>query len=230
MSGVRKLFILFAILCAHSFAFAQAKKIGVYSGTFNPPHMDHVGLVLQVKTKLGLDTIYVIPNVSSDHKNNVLSYEHRKEMTRLAFGNEPGIFMPNQELEDAFRQEDMLGVLKKIHSQYPEANIYQIMGDDSFVRYRKVPENVRFTKNVSLVVIEREAIEAIPHTLGATPIISMKVNHHDLSSTLIRKSLDQAKPHEAIAPAVWKYIQDKKLYGFVAIECSKLFATLRPSI
>ena len=68
-------------------------KIGVYGGSFNPPHLGHVRAAQACKQALGLDRVLVIPASIPPHKqltSSSASPEERLALTRLAFENLPG--------------------------------------------------------------------------------------------------------------------------------------------
>ena len=62
-------------------------KIGVFGGTFNPPHKGHLRLANHASDMLGLDKIIIIPSCIPPHKiaGNLAKGEDRLEMCRLAF-------------------------------------------------------------------------------------------------------------------------------------------------
>ena len=76
-------------------------KIGVYGGSFNPPHLGHVRAAQACKQALGLDRVLVIPASIPPHKqltSSSASPEERLALTRLAFENLPGFEVLNLEI------------------------------------------------------------------------------------------------------------------------------------
>ena len=62
-------------------------KIGIYGGTFNPPHLGHVLAAKAAKEALGLDKVLLVPDAQPPHKalpEGSPSPEQRVEMARLA--------------------------------------------------------------------------------------------------------------------------------------------------
>ena len=66
------------------------ERIGIYGGTFNPPHLGHIQAAAQAIDALGLDRLLLIPDRIAPHKvmpSNSASPEQRLEMLRLASRN-----------------------------------------------------------------------------------------------------------------------------------------------
>ncbi|MBR6785285.1 MAG: nicotinate-nicotinamide nucleotide adenylyltransferase, partial [Clostridia bacterium] len=65
-------------------------KIGIFGGTFNPPHSGHVRLATEAADKLGFEKVLIVPSCIPPHKmpGKLASGEHRLEMCRLAFNDE----------------------------------------------------------------------------------------------------------------------------------------------
>lgn len=62
-------------------------RLGIFGGTFNPPHMGHIRLVTAIADKLQLDRVLIIPASVPPHKHvlNLARSRDRFEMCRLSF-------------------------------------------------------------------------------------------------------------------------------------------------
>lgn len=233
--------ICWAFFAALSAFAGENLRIGVYSGTFNPPHDGHRETIVRMIHSLHLDRIYVIPNVTSDHKSGVESYENRRQMSVLAFGDIPQAEVANSRLEGAFRAQDMTGVLTVLREVYPESSLFQIMGDDSFERYKKVRDRRHFD-DLEIVIVPRSgsqmAENAIAHYRDSRdprnpnePIEPLRLPPLEdgtrvqlqnisptealgqgLSSTAVRNAVANGNRIDGINPGVWDYIQTHGLY------------------
>ena len=73
------------------------RRVGIYGGTFNPPHVGHIEAAKAFITQANLDTLIIMPAFIPPHKktDNLVNCDDRLEMCRLAFGN-----IPNTEISD----------------------------------------------------------------------------------------------------------------------------------
>ena len=77
------------------------QRIGIYGGTFNPPHIGHIRAALAAVRTLRLDKLLVIPDRIAPHKEipeGSPAPEQRLEMLRLAIGGEPTVEVSDMEL------------------------------------------------------------------------------------------------------------------------------------
>jgi len=73
-------------------AFAQSpKRIVIFSGTFDLPHLGHVEILRNAQEAVDADLALVMTNVFSDHKSGISSFAQRKEMAQMTFGPMPGV-------------------------------------------------------------------------------------------------------------------------------------------
>ena len=66
-------------------------RIGIYGGTFSPPHNGHLAAARAFMEQMWLDILYVIPDALPPHKEmaDPVSAADRLEMCRRAFGPTP---------------------------------------------------------------------------------------------------------------------------------------------
>ena len=77
------------------------ERIGIYGGTFNPPHIGHIQAALQAVDALQLTKLLVIPDRIAPHKvmpGNSATPQQRLEMMRLAFGGDDRVEVSDIEL------------------------------------------------------------------------------------------------------------------------------------
>src|SRR5437016_506403 len=66
-------------------------KIGVYFGSFDPIHRNHVGLCLDLLEHQGFEKVYLVPNQSHALKPYIVSHEHRCAMIEAAIAKHAGL-------------------------------------------------------------------------------------------------------------------------------------------
>ena len=116
-------------------------KIGIYGGTFNPPHRGHLTAAAAVVSMLKLDKLLLIPASIPPHKalpEGSSTAEQRLEMTRLA-GEQLGLGGKVETLDIELRRggksytSDTLVELKAL---YPDDELWLLMGADMFLSFQ----------------------------------------------------------------------------------------------
>lgn len=136
-------------------------KIGIYGGTFSPPHNGHVRIALDFYERCHLDFLYIIPSFIPPHKQ-VSSNDDpslRLEMTKLAFSSHPDyekrIFVSDLELKRGGKSytADTIAYFK----EHIGDNIYFLCGTDMFVTLDTWHDPAYIFKNAGIVYARREA-------------------------------------------------------------------------
>ena len=113
-------------------------KIGIFGGTFNPPHLGHLAAAEAAIAALGLDKLYIVPASNPPHKElpeNTPSPEHRLAMAEIMAD---ALLMP-QVTEVSSLELDRAGksytadTLAALREEYPEAELWLLMGTDMFL-------------------------------------------------------------------------------------------------
>jgi nicotinate-nucleotide adenylyltransferase len=191
-------------------------KVGVYFGTFDPIHEDHIRVVKTAMQSAELDEVLIAPNMNSIEKPNASDPKHRIAMTVLRVKKEPGLNVytgDSASLVDKFGRDPFL---ERIGQIYGTKKLYQVIGQDSF---EKLVEQGKITadSNRLYLVSPRQGTGGalvIPEHLKevATPLPGYPLP--PLSSTEIRKKIqNNTRPLESeLDPAVYEYIQRHHLY------------------
>ena len=219
-------------------------KIGVYGGTFNPPHLGHVTAARAVFELLKLDLLLVVPDRQPPHKTlpeGSPTPEQRLEMTRLA-AEQLGLGEKVQVLDAELKREgrsytsDTLAQLKE---QYPEDELWLLMGTDMFLTIQSwhAPEKILSLAGIAafgrteadteeLFSVQREYLyRTYPQARIFTLTIPGVV---DVSSTELRAMLAQGKGGHLLPPAVYGCILREGLYDTRADLKHLPLRTLRP--
>ncbi|MEG1592822.1 MAG: nicotinate (nicotinamide) nucleotide adenylyltransferase [Oscillibacter sp.] len=219
-------------------------KIGIYGGTFNPPHLGHITAARAAFAMLKLDRLLLIPAGLPPHKAlpaGTPTAEQRLEMTRLA-GEQLGLDGQVEVLDMELCREGKsytADTLRQLRRQYPDGELWLLMGTDMFLTLQAwhAPEEIFSLAGVAafgrteadseeLFAIQREALcRAYPAARIFTLTIPGVV---DVSSTELREKLRTGEGSALLAPAVYGYILRQGLYGTQA-DLKKLPLTqLRP--
>ena len=113
------------------------KRIGMFGGAFDPPHMAHLVLAQLAVEALELDELHIIPTGQAWHKARTLSSpEHRLAMTQLAFQGMPHVVVDDRELQRS-GPTFTIDTLEALQLENPGAQLYLVMGADQFVAFQQ---------------------------------------------------------------------------------------------
>jgi len=106
------------------------RRVGVYGGAFDPPHLAHLALLQCAMSELDLDALRVIPTGDAWHKTRALTAsEHRLAMAELAFAALPQVTVDAQEINRK-GPSYTIDTLHSVAASEPGAELFLIMGAD----------------------------------------------------------------------------------------------------
>lgn len=128
-------------------------RIGIFGGTFNPPHNGHKKLAGELPGRLSLDLLIIIPTHIPPHKGASLlaSDRDRLNMCRLCFEDEHTVVSDIElKREGKSYTVDTIAEIKKL---YPDDEIYFLMGSDMLLSFHswREPEKILETANICAV-------------------------------------------------------------------------------
>ena len=203
-------------------------KIGIYGGSFNPPHLGHLAAAKAAMAALELDRLVFIPAGVPPHKDlapGSPDRAQRLEMTRIAADQ---LLMPaSTEVWDTELHREgksyTADTLEEAAARWPGDELWLLMGTDMFLTLHlwAEPEKILALAGVcafgrteadgeEMFAPQREFLNRKFHAKIATISIPGLV---DISSTRLRELLAQGKGREFLPEAVYGYILREKLYG-----------------
>ncbi len=194
------------------------KKIGIFSGTFDPIHNGHIAFAREALDKAKLDKIFFLIEPSPRRKQGVRALEHRINMVRLALQHEP--HFATIALEHA--QFDAQTTLPLLQARFKGAQLYMLMGDDMLLtHFINWPHVESLIKSVHFIIGARLAdfgavvqhVRQIEKTKGVKFHYEIiKAAHTNVSSGSVRQKLRKGKPNPEVDPSVAAYIAKHNLY------------------
>ena len=188
----------------------EKTRIGIFGGTFNPPHLGHVRLANEAAERIGADKMLIIPSCIPPHKmpGKLASGEERMEMCRLAFDDE--IFEISSIELDRGDKSYTVETLRELKKLYPDSELYFIIGSDMLETFMQWYRWEEILSLATLCAASRE--EGFKADLSVyTPeqrerIIFLDFEPLEVSSTQIRVEIAKNAVPEYISPEVLKYI------------------------
>ncbi|WP_274307532.1 nicotinate-nucleotide adenylyltransferase [Solibacillus daqui] len=187
------------------------KKVGLFGGTFNPPHIGHLIMANEVYAALGLSEVRFMPNAKAPHKDvsKSATNEQRLKMVELAIEDVPYFNVETFELERG-GVSYTYDTMKVLHEREPDVEFYFIIGGDMIDSLHTWYHIDELIKLVNFVGVKRPGSEA-KTDYNVRMVEAPEIN---LSSTFIRNRLQQQGSLQYLLPeAVECYIRKEGLYG-----------------
>lgn len=205
----------------------------IYGGTFDPVHHGHLRLAVELRERLEVPEIALVPCHIPPHRESPgASSQRRLELLMLAVADEPGLVIDDRELnrEGASYTAD---TLRQIREEIgPEEPLVMVVGTDSFAGFDGWREWERIPELAHVVVVLRPGSDI---TAGSAPaklmadraagsvsdlhsgpcgrVLALEPPLMDISATGIRERIaDGRSPRYLMPDSVWRRICDSGLY------------------
>lgn len=195
-------------------------RLGLFGGSFDPPHLGHLRLSDAAIRCCGLDRMIILPAACSPFKTNVFaSDQDRFAMCRQTFSG-PEYSVSAYELQRGGKSYTV-DTVAHFRSQYPDAELFLLMGEDQLLsfdrwyRWREILQNASLCAAVRTGDGKRETLERYAdETLRQYGRVTvMEFEPFPLSSTEIRQKVQKkASVAGLVSPQTEKYILEKSLY------------------
>jgi nicotinate-nucleotide adenylyltransferase len=193
------------------------KRIGIYSGTFDPIHDGHIAFAETALALAGLDKIFFLVEPRPRRKQGVRAFEHRIAMVQLAIADHPAL--GTIVLEQAqFTVSETLPVLK---ARFKSADLHMLMGEDVLNHLASWPHVEEFVRDVTIVIGIRDksgekvrqqigSLRKVRHLHPKYQMFPTESSHYN--SSKIRLDLRKGRVPEGLHSDVVGYIRKEKLY------------------
>lgn len=197
------------------------ERVGLFGGTFDPPHVGHLILASEAKSQLELTRVLwtVTPDPPHKQDQKITPLEHRLAMVKLAIDDDPSFELSDVELTRP-GPHYTIDTIKLLATQNPGVEIVPILGGDSLndLPTWHQPKEILYAahwvgvmrrpgEEMNLQELEREL-----------PGITSKVHYVDaplleIASREIRSRAATGKPFRYYLPeSVYEYIEQYHLY------------------
>lgn len=202
-------------------------KIGIYGGTFNPPHLGHMAAARGVCDALKLDRLLIIPARIPPHKTlpaHSASTAQRLEMVSL-MADRLGCAAKASASDIELRREGpsyTSDTLRALHRQYPKDELWLLVGTDMFLSLHEWNQPEMITSLAGIAAFGRatgdeEALRAqkrrLKRTFGARVKLISLPELIEVSSTQVRNLLPQGGGQDLLDQSIYGYILRQRLYG-----------------
>jgi nicotinate-nucleotide adenylyltransferase len=194
-------------------------RIGIFGGTFDPPHLGHLVLAERCREDARLDEVWFLPSFDPPHKDRVSRFDHRCDLVALATTGQPGFKVDPIE-RDLPPPSYTARTLAELHARHPGSEFALILGADSLDDLPGWHQPRRVVEQAELVVVPRPGeglmsaeelagrlgVDRVRMTVVGCPLIG-------IASRDVRQRVADGKTIRFLVPrAVEEYIRERKLY------------------
>jgi nicotinate-nucleotide adenylyltransferase len=208
------------------------RRVGLFGGTFDPPHLGHLALAEWAREALALDRVVFMPAGSPPHKTRrtLSPVRQRLAMIRLAVRGTPAFVVSAHEARRG-GPSYTVDTLRHLKRAYPGARLYLLMGADSLAEFETWREPGEIARLATLAVADRPGSRrshARPAGIPASRVVWLHNPALALSSSALRKRARQGISLRYLVPeAVAGYIARHRVYRGSAMSTG--IASRRPA-
>lgn len=192
------------------------KRVGIFGGAFDPPHIGHERLAALCCERLGLEELLIVPTFHSPHKPTPLTdYEHRLNMCRAVFNKK--IYTVSDMERQLGGEGYSINLIRRFKDIYPkDTKFFLIIGGDMLFGFEKWYRYESILKECTVTAAAREEdsyADMLEYAaeLGRIKVLNLPVT--DISSTEIREKLKNGESTEGLlSEKVSAYINEHGLY------------------
>lgn len=196
-------------------------RIGIFGGTFDPPHLGHLILADEAYIQLRLDKLLWVLTPDPPHKmgQQISLVLQRLELVQAAIGDNPHFELSRVEL-DRPGPHFAVDTVKLLQNQFPEAELYYLIGGDSLgdlVRWYRPQELVDAVAGLGVMRRSENEID-LAVLENRLPGITSKINFIDsslidIASHEIRERIAAGKAYRYyLHPAVYELVRQRQYY------------------
>ena len=191
------------------------RRIGLLGGTFDPPHIGHLLVAINVRAALVLDTVLLVVANEPWQKTTtrrISDPRDRLAMVEAAVRGIDGLEASSIEI-DRGGESYTIDTVEQLRVQQPDADLYLIVGADAAAGLDTWIRVDELRRLVTLVIVDRPGAVLVADPIGWV-VSRVDVPSIDTSSTDLRDRAIDGRPLDLLLPdAVVACMRDRRLYG-----------------
>ena len=182
-------------------------RIGVFGGTFDPPHIGHLAVAVEVRHALALDRVLMVVANDPWQKRGarvLTPAPDRLEMVRAAVGDLAGVEADDREIRRG-GPSYTVDTVEELLGEHPQAEVFVVVGADAAAGLHTWERADDLAALVTVVVVRRPGFDLSVGPSGFTSV-EVEVPALDVSSSDIRARLAAGRPIDVLVPtaaATW---------------------------
>ena len=190
-------------------------RIGVFGGTFDPPHVGHLLMATDAREALELDRLIFVPTGSQPFKIDtppVASGQDRLEMVRLAVADDANYVVDDAEINRK-GLSFTVDTLEHLAVRHAGSQLFFLLGEDALAGFPKWRNPERILALATLAVVTRPGAPGVGEWRDAEGLVRVSTRRVDVSSTEIRERRRAGKSIKGFVPeSVERFIDARGLY------------------
>ncbi|MDX2379968.1 MAG: nicotinate-nucleotide adenylyltransferase [Acidimicrobiia bacterium] len=190
------------------------QRVGLFGGTFDPPHLGHLVTAVNVRHALDLDlVVMMVANVPWQKEGSrlITPADDRHAMVEAALRDVPGLVAGRQEIDHG-GPSYTADTLDSLASAWPEAELFTIVGDDAAAGLTTWERYDEVVGQSHLVVVDRPG-DPVELPRGVE-WIRVEVPRLEVSSTDLRQRFSDGRPLDyLVTEPVLDVIRARSLYS-----------------
>ena len=199
----------------------NGKRLGIFGGTFDPPHVGHLILAAEARDQLQLDsTIWVLtPDPPHKRGENISSIAHRLDMVELAISEDIGFSLSFVDI-DRPGPHYTVDTVRLLRRNYPNDELVYLMGGDSLhdlPNWYKAKELLNAVDGIGVMRRPGDDID-LSVLMEKLPQLKEKLNFVtapllEISAEQIRRRARQNRTYRYyLLPKIFQYISINHIY------------------
>ena len=192
-------------------------RIGLFGGTFDPPHVGHLVTAVNVRHALNLDIVILMVANDPWQKSgarDVTTAEDRFAMVEAAVSVVDGVISGRDEIDrggPSYTADTLMALAEK----HPGAELFTIVGDDAAAGLTSWTRVEQVAEYSQLVVVDRPGVAVeLPKQFNWLRVESPRL---EVSSTDLRSRFSDGRPLDyLVTEPVLRVIEERGLYGSAA--------------
>lgn len=192
----------------------KLKRIGIFGGSFDPPHIGHLIIAELARRALDLEIVYLVPAYRPPHKagKHASTASDRLTMTKLSVRGNPGLRVSDIEI----RRKGLsftVDTVRTFHRKFPASELFLIIGSDSLHQFHSWKDPQAILAMATLAVYRRPRRAARKWKLSQSKLLFIEGPMMELASSDIRKRISEGKTIDyMVRENVLAFITRNRLY------------------
>jgi nicotinate-nucleotide adenylyltransferase len=203
-----------SINCPERLPVESNAKIGLFGGSFDPPHTGHLILAELAADFAGLEWVFFIPTAVPPHKRrtDLTPFEPRRRMVEIAIADNPRfeISLVENKVDVSYTYESVLSFRRR---GLEREQIHLLVGGDSLGEISSWKHPDEIYRNATIVAMQRPGHPVTPALPEEAALIVVRSGSNTISSSEIRQRVRDGRSIRYLVPlAVEQFIREHGLY------------------